>query len=99
MDDPQDQGDEIHDEAVKDGDKSHLDTTGNDVGRDVICNSLKETCRLMEAEDGPEDAHDQAGDADFLHPGGGFPGSEEEADEQKGNDNHSDGTAGDEERE
>jgi hypothetical protein len=30
------QGDEVHDEAVKDGDKPHFNTTPNNIGRDVF---------------------------------------------------------------
>ncbi len=98
VDDPEDQGDEVDDEAVEDGNQADFDAAGNDVGCNVIV-AGEEVHHLEPAEDGPEDADDEGGDADFLDPGGGFPGREEQRDEKKGDDDHSDRTAGDEEGE
>jgi len=53
---------------------------------------------LKPAQKGPEDAHHQSGDANLLYPCGRFPGSKEKADEKKSDKNHSDRTAGNEER-
>ena len=98
MDYPEDQGNEIDDQAIKDRDEPHLDATGDDVGSDVVMPGHK-ICHLKVAAECPEDAHDQGGDADFLDPGRCFPGGEEQRDEKKGDDDHSDGSAGNEEGE
>ena len=87
-----------NDEAVKDGDKSHLEAAGDDVGRYVIVPG-QEVCHLKKTVESPEYARDQRGDADFLHPGRSLPGSKEQGDEEKGDDDHSDRSAGNKEGE
>jgi len=92
----QNQGDEVHDEAIEDWNKAHFNTTGNDIGSDVVM-SGKEICHLQEAAECPEYAHDKRGDAGFLNPGRSFPRGKEQANEEEGDDNHPNGTAGNEE--
>ena len=98
MDDAEDQGDEVDDEAVEDGDQADFDTAGEDVYRYVIIAGY-EIRDLKLAQERPEDADHEGGDADFLDPGGGFPGCEEQADEEEGDDGHSERATGDEEGE
>ena len=96
MDNADYQGDEVNDEAVKDGDKIHFDASPDNTGREISV-YLDIVGRLHEAQECPEDTYDQGADADFLDPAGSLPGSEEEADEKKCDDDHSNGTAGNEE--
>ena len=94
----QNQRNEVHDKPVEDRNKSHLEATGDDVGCYVVM-SGQEICHLKETGECPEYAHDQGCDADFLHPGRSLPGSKEQGDEKEGDDNHTDGSAGNEEGE
>ena len=94
----QNQRDEVHDEAIKYGNKSHLEAAGNDAEFHVIIPG-QEIRNLKESTKCPEYAHDQGCDADFLHPGRSLPGSKEQGDEKEGDDNHTDGSAGNEEGE
>ena len=93
LDDADDQGDEVDDQAIQDRNKAHIDASGNDVICYVIM-ARQEINNLKPAQDGPEDTDHQCADADFFYPGRCFPGREEETDEQEGDDDHANGTAG-----
>ena len=85
----QNQRDEVHDEAVKDGNKSHLEAAGYDIQLHVIIPG-QEIRDLKECSECPEYAHDQSRYADFLNPGGSLPCSEEQGYEKKADDDHTD---------
>lgn len=89
----QNQRDEVHDEAIKYGNKSHLEAAGNDAEFHVIIPG-QEIRDLKESTKCPEYAHDQGRDTDFLNPGGSLPCSKEQSDKKKGDDDHSDGSTG-----
>ena len=95
VDQAKDQGDEVHDEAVEDGDQVDL-VAGSDDRACYVFVAGQVIKHLKQAQERPEDAYHQRGDADFLHPRGSFPGGEEEGDEKEGDNDHSHGTAGNE---
>ena len=99
LDDAEDQGDEVDDEAIEGRDEGALDAAGDHAVGYILPVALEEVGHLIGAQDGPEDAHHQGGDADFLDPGRGFPRGEEQGDEKEGNDDHPDGTSGNEDLE
>ena len=92
-DDADNQGDEVDDQAIQDRNKAHLDASGNDVACYVIM-AGQEIDDLQPAQNGPEYTNYQCADANFFYPGRCFPGREEETDEQEGDDDHANGTAG-----
>ena len=82
LDDAENQGDEEDDESIEGRDEGTFDAAGKDAVGDFFPIALEKIGHLIAAEDGPEDAHHQGGDADFLDPSGGFPGGEEQGDEK-----------------
>ena len=87
LDDADDQRNEIDDESVKGADQCHLKTSAKD-GRTDVAGFLYSVKSLRQAEQRPEDGEDQGPYADFLHPAGSLPGSDEKGDKEDGNDDH-----------
>ena len=72
MNHAQDQGDEVHDEAVKDRHQAHFDTAGQDIARDIFGIALNEIGHLKVAQERPENAHHQSGEPISLTQAGAF---------------------------
>ena len=87
LDNADDQRNEIDDESVKGADQCHLKATTKD-GRADVAGLLYGVKCLRQAEQGPEDGEDQGPYADFLHPAGSLPGSNEKGDKEDGDDDH-----------
>ena len=87
LDDAEDEGDDVDDEAVDAGDHSHLHSAPDDVAGDIGV-LAEDVGRLHEAQKAPQKAESQGDQADFLDPAWGFPGSEEQCDKEKREDAH-----------
>ena len=95
-DDADDEGDEVDDEAVDEGNENDLHASPDYIEGKLIRFGLKRPRHLHISHKRPNGAENQGAKTDFLYPGRGFPGSEEKGDEKQGNDDHPGRTTGQE---